>query len=108
MTTEASRLLHVWHQFGQPSGLAIDKNDLLYVVDETANIQGRDEGRAGHPHQSQALARRAHRQTLDGKIIANVPYRPGQYAGRHRGWTNAGNIYGANTNHPRAVRFMKQ
>ena len=57
------KLLHVWHQFGQPSGLAVDKNDLLYAIvgDVDREYKGRDEGRSYHPHQSQTLAGRAHR-----------------------------------------------
>jgi sugar lactone lactonase YvrE len=89
------KLLHVWLQFGSPSGVYVDKNDLLYVADETAN-------NPNNPKLSPGV-RIAH---TDGKIIANVPYRPGNAL---EGVTvdDAGNIYGANTNHPRSVRWVK-
>ena len=90
------KLLHVWEQFGAPSGLYVDKNDLLYVADETANMPA-------NPKLSPGV--RIARVT-DGKIIANVTYRPGNAL---EGVTvdDAGNIYGANTNHPRPIRWMK-
>lgn len=90
------KLLHVWTQFGAPSGVYIDKNNLLYVADETANMPS-------NPDLSPGI-RIA--QVTDGKIIANIPYRPGNAL---EGVTvdDAGNIYGANTNHPRAVRWLK-
>lgn len=94
---QTGRLLHVWHQFGEPSGVYVDKKDLLYVADETANI----------PDRNPKLSPGIRIATLDGRIIANIPYRQGNTL---EGVTvdDAGNIYGANTNHPKAVRFMKQ
>jgi DNA-binding beta-propeller fold protein YncE len=90
------KLLHVWHQFGEPSGVFVDKHDMLYVADETATI----------PVRNPKLSPGVRIATLDGKIVANVPYRPGNAL---EGVTvdDAGNIYGANTNHPRAVRWLK-
>ena len=93
---ESGKLLHVWHQFGEPSGVFVDKNDLLYVVDETATIPVRN------PNLSPGIRI----STLDGKIIANVPYRKGNTL-EGVAVDKDGNIYGGNTNHPRAVRFMK-
>lgn len=105
--TQNGKLLHVWAQFGAPSGLYVDKHDLLYVADETANIPGVIKipilGDLTNPDFSPGvrIAR-----VSDGKIIANVPYRPGNAL---EGVTvdDAGNIYGANTNRPRSVRWIK-
>ena len=105
--TQNGKLLHVWAQFGAPSGLYVDKNDLLYVVDETANIPGVLTvpilGDMSDPDFSPGV-RIA--KVSDGKVIANVPYRPGNAL---EGVTvdDAGNIYGANTNRPRSVRWIK-
>lgn len=88
--------LATWHQFGEPSGVYVDKNDLLYVVDETATI----------PVRNPNLSAGVRIATLDGKIIANVPYRQGNTL-EGVAVDNAGNIYGANTNHPQAVRFLR-
>ena len=76
----------------------MDKNDLLYVADETANM----------PSNRQLSPGVRIATVNDGKIIANVPYRPGCNA-LERGVTvdDVGNIYGANTNHPRSVRWVK-
>ena len=94
--TEDGKLLNVWHQFGEPSGVYVDKNDLLYVADETATI----------PVRNPNLSPGVRIATLDGKIIANVPYRQGN-ALEGVAVDKDGNIYGGNTNHPRSVRFMK-
>jgi sugar lactone lactonase YvrE len=105
---QTGKLLHVWDQFGAPSGVFVDKNDLLYVADETANIPDVVKmpifGNVTNPKFSPGV-RIA--KVSDGKLIANVPYRPGNAL---EGVTvdDAGNIYGANTNSPRAVRWMKQ
>ncbi len=94
---QTGKQLHTWHQFGEPSGVYVDKNDLLYVADETANIPVRN------PNLSPGVRIAT---VNDGKIIANVPYRQGNAL---EGVTvdDAGNIYGGNTNHPVAVRFMR-
>jgi DNA-binding beta-propeller fold protein YncE len=94
--TEDGKLLHVWHQFGEPSGVYVDKNDLLYVADETATI----------PVRNPNLSPGVRIATLDGKIIANVPYRQGNSL-EGVAVDKDGNIYGGNTNHPRAVRFIR-
>lgn len=93
---QTGKLLNVWHQFGEPSGVYVDKNDLLYVADETATI----------PVRNPNLSPGVRIATLDGKMIANVPYRPGN-ALEGVAVDKDGNIYGGNTNHPRAVRFMR-
>ena len=105
--TQTGKLLHVWDQFGAPSGVFVDKHDLLYVADETANIPGVMKmpimGDITNPKFSPGV-RIAH---TDGKIISNVPYRPGNAL---EGVTvdDAGTIYGANTNGPRSVRWVKE
>jgi len=93
---ENGKLLHVWRQFGIPAGLFVDKHDMLYVCDENANGPTNPKFSPG--------ARIAN--VKDGKVIANVPY------GQGNAWEgitvdDAGNIYAATTNHPRAVRFIK-
>lgn len=93
--TEDGRLLDVWHQFGEPSGVYIHDN-LLYVADETATIPVRN------PNLSPGIRI----ATLEGKIFVNVPYRKGNTL-EGVAVDKDGNIYGGNTNHPRSVRFMR-
>ena len=56
------KFLAAWKQFGRPSGIWIDKNDVLYVADsESEDAPGKD------TQQSRLQARRARRQREDGK-----------------------------------------
>jgi DNA-binding beta-propeller fold protein YncE len=93
---KTGKLLHVWKQFGTPAGAYVDKNDMLYVNDEQANTPKNAKFSPGI-----RIAK------TDGKILINVPYRPGN-ALEGIAVDDAGNIYGANTNHPRSVRWLKK
>jgi len=90
------KLLNVWKQFGPPSGVYV-RNEWLYVADETANNP------KTNPDLSPGI-RIA--KVSDGKILYNIPYVPGN-ALEGVSVDAAGNVYGANTNQPRAVRWLK-
>ena len=94
--TQNGKLLHVWKQFGSPAGVFVDKHDMLYVADELANSPT-------NPKMSPGVRIAS---VKDGKVVANVPYRPGN-AIEGVAVDDAGNIYAGNTNHPRAVRWLK-
>jgi DNA-binding beta-propeller fold protein YncE len=101
-------LLHVWAQFGAPAGLAVNKENRLYVADETANIPGVLKvpvlGSITNPKFSPGVRI----ATLpEGKIVANIPYRPGN-ALEGVAVAEDGTVYGANTNGPRSVRWIKK
>jgi DNA-binding beta-propeller fold protein YncE len=93
---QKGKLLHAWTQFGTPAGVFVDKHDMLYVADETAN-------NPDNPKMSPGVRIAS---VKDGKIVANIPYRPGN-AIEGVAVDDAGNVYAANTNHPRAVRWLK-
>ena len=41
---QAGNFLECWFQFGRPSGLHIDANDIIYVADSDSRTDGRDDG----------------------------------------------------------------
>lgn len=92
---ENGKLLHDWKQFGSPAGVYV-RDEMLYVCDEEANGPRNPDYAPG--------ARIA--SVNDGKIVANIPYAPGN-AWEGIAVDAAGNVYAANTNQPRAVRFIK-
>jgi sugar lactone lactonase YvrE len=91
---ENGKLVHVWTQFGRPSGVYV-RNETLYVADSTANGPNNPDLAPGIRIAS----------VNDGKIIANIPYPPGNAL---EGVTvdAAGDVYGGNNSHPRAVRWV--
>jgi DNA-binding beta-propeller fold protein YncE len=91
---ENGRLLNVWTQFGSPTAVYV-RNETLYVADGAAN---------GPTNPNFAPGVRI-ASVNDGKIVANIPYLPGHAL---EGVTvdALGDVYGANINHPRAVRWL--
>lgn len=89
------KLLDVWTQFGQPSGVFVDKNDILYVADSTSNPATT----AFSPGIRMA-------KVSDGVIFGNIPW---SVVGTEEGVAVAddGTVYGGYTNTPGAHRFLK-
>ena len=54
--TQDGKFLGQFTQFGRPSGIVIDRNDIMYVTDSESK------NKDGYGHQSGLEARRAHRQ----------------------------------------------
>jgi hypothetical protein len=89
------RFLEEWRQFGRPSGVFIDKNDVLYVADSESNLARNPGFRRGIRIGS----------VRDGKVTAFIPdpvLNPGQGLEPTNGTAAegvaadaAGNIYGA-------------
>jgi sugar lactone lactonase YvrE len=99
------KFLDQWKQFGRPSGLFIDKNDVLYVADsesdDTRNPGGIKRGiRVG--------------SARDGKLIAFIPDpwsavpRPATTAPEGVTADAAGNIYGAEVTETNVVQYLKK
>ena len=98
--------IEVWYQFGRPSGIYIDENDMLYVADSESRDGRTNIGRPGLPATGYGFnlgARRGIRigSVEDGRVTAFIPDPcPYPYAGVSslaEGVTTDldGNVYGA-------------
>jgi hypothetical protein len=96
----------VWYQFGRPSGIYIDENDIMYVADSESRDGRTNIGRAGLPATGYGFnlgARRGIRigSVRDGRVTGFIPDPcPYPYAGIStlaEGVTTDqdGNVYGA-------------
>jgi hypothetical protein len=100
--------LEEWRQFGRPSGVFIDKNDVLYVADSESNM-ARNPG-----------FRRGIRigNVRDGKVVAFIPdpvLNPGEGLEPGNGTAaegvaadDAGNVYGAEVGPRNFKRYVKK
>ena len=94
---QEGKFLAEWRQFGRPSGLYIDKNDILYVADSNSNEMV-------NPGFKQGIRIGS---VKDGKVTAYIPW--------HETSTlegvaadDAGNVYGGFTNTLNFRRFVKR
>jgi sugar lactone lactonase YvrE len=97
-----------WPQFGRPSGVYIDKNDILYVADSES----------GSVNPNRTDWRRGIRvgSAKDGKVTAFIPDPETRNAPEFRGTSaaegvvvdNAGNIYGAEVGPKALKRYVKK
>jgi sugar lactone lactonase YvrE len=87
-----------WKQFGRPSDVAIDKNDMIYVADSQSNP-------TNNPGFKQGVRIGS---VKDGKVIAFIP-EPSAEAGTPEGVgvDDAGNVYGGYTAKMTVRRFVK-
>jgi len=94
---QEGKFLAEWRQFGRPSGLYIDKNDILYVADsnsgERVNVPFRPGIRIG--------------SVKDGKVTAYIPWNEPSTLEAVAA-DDAGNVYGGFTNTLDFRRFVKR
>jgi sugar lactone lactonase YvrE len=100
--------LEEWRQFGRPSGVFIDKNDILYVADSESNLARNPGFRRGIRIGS----------VKDGKVTAFIPdpvLNPGQGLEPTNGTAaegvaadDAGNVYGAEVGPRNFKRYEKK
>ena len=94
---QEGKFLTEWRQFGRPSGVFIDKNDILYVADsnsgERLNAPFKQGIRIG--------------SVKDGKVTAYIPWNE---TGTLEGVAadDAGNVYGGFTNTLDFRKFVKR
>jgi len=95
---QEGRFLTEWKQFGRPSGVQIDKNDVIYVADSQSterNNPGFQQGiRIG--------------SAKDGKVTAFIPETVDLGALEGVGYDDAGNVYAGYTNKMNLKRFIKK
>jgi sugar lactone lactonase YvrE len=102
------KFLEEWRQFGRPSGVFIDKNDVLYVADSESNLARNPGFRRGIRIGS----------VRDGKVTAFIPdpvLNPGQGLEPTNGTAAegvaadaAGNVYGAEVGPRNFKRYEKK
>ena len=102
------KFLEEWRQFGRPSGVFIDKNDILYVADSESNMARNPGFRRGIRIGS----------ARDGKVTAFIPdpvLNPGQGLEPTNGTAaegvaadQAGNVYGAEVGPRNFKRYVKK
>ena len=102
---QSGKFLAEWTQFGRPSGIFIDRNDMLYVADSesspTRNTGGFKRGiRIG--------------SVKDGKVIALIPDpwtatpQPATTAAEGVAADAAGNVYGSEVTEQAVKRYVKR
>ena len=87
-----------WKQFGRPSDVAIDKNDVIYVTDDQSNQNNNPGFKTGIRIGS----------AKDGKVTAFIPTPNAEIATPEGvGFDDAGNVYGSWTGKTAVRRWTK-
>jgi sugar lactone lactonase YvrE len=87
-----------WKQFGRPSDVSIDKNDVIYVTDDQSNQNNNPGFKTGIRIGS----------AKDGKVTAFIPTPNAEIATPEGvGFDDAGNVYGSWTGKMAVRRFTK-
>jgi sugar lactone lactonase YvrE len=101
---QEGKLLEVWRQFGRPSGLYIDANDVLYSADSESNTPRNPGFKRGIRIGS----------VKDGKVRAFIPYTNMEHIDNNgtRGVEGvtadaAGNVYGAEVSEADLKKYVK-
>ena len=96
-------LLDVWHQFSRPSGVFIDKNDIIYVTDSESESVSKN-------HDGWKRGIRIGRVS-DGVVTGFIPdpvdKATGSSAAEGVAADPAGNIYGAEVGPKRQMKYVK-
>ncbi len=97
-------LLDTWYQFSRPSGIYIDKNDMLYVADS-------ESGSVAPPHSAWKRGIRIG-SARDGKVTAFIPdpddKAPSTSSAEGVAVDAAGNIYGAEVGQRALKRYERK
>jgi sugar lactone lactonase YvrE len=92
------KFLAEWKQFGRPSGIAIDKNDVIYVADSQSDEKV-------NPGFKQGIRIGS---AKDGKVTAYIPETKDLGSMEATGYDDAGNVYAGYTGAMNFKRFVKK
>ena len=92
------KFLAEWKQFGRPSGIFINKDDVLYVADSTS-------AEKTNPGFQQGIRIGS---VKDGKVVAYIPETKELNSLEGVAADDAGNVYGGYTNTLNFRRFVKK
>jgi len=96
-----------WTQYSRPSGIYIDKNDMIYVADSESESVSRN-----HNGWKRGLRIGRVKDGKDGKVLAFIPdpdeKATGTSAAEGVAADAAGNIYGAEVGPKRAMKYTKK
>jgi DNA-binding beta-propeller fold protein YncE len=95
---QEGKFLAEWKQFGRPSGIAIDKNDMIYVADSQS-------GDKENPGFKQGIRVGS---AKDGKVIAYIPETKDLGSLEATAVDDAGNVYAGYTGAMNLKRFAKK
>jgi hypothetical protein len=99
------KFLDMWYQFSRPSGLFIDKHDVLYVTDSESTDK---EGYGYHPGWQRGIRIGS---AKDGKVTAFIPDpNPAGASSMSEGVAadDAGNVYGAEVGPKDLKKYVKK
>jgi hypothetical protein len=99
--------LEMWYQYSRPSGVYIDKNDMIYVADSESESVSRN-----HNGWKRGIRVGRVKDGKDGKIIAFIPdpaeKATGTSAAEGVAADSQGNIYGAEVGPHRVMKYAKK
>ena len=102
------KLLASWKQFGRPSGIFIDRNDIIYVTDSESREDNKPEDYGYNPgvHRGIRIG-----SVKDGKVTAYIPDpKPSGGTSTSEGVTvdRQGNVYGAEVGPRDVKKYVKK
>ncbi len=105
---QEGKFIAAWKQFGRPSGIFIDKNDVLYVTDSESKDVNENNGYGYNPgcHRGIRIG-----SVKDGKVTAFIPDpNPSGTTSAAEGVTvdHQGNIYGAEVGPKDVKKYVKK
>jgi DNA-binding beta-propeller fold protein YncE len=92
------KFLAEWRQFGRPSGIAIDRNDVIYVADSQSDEKT-------NPGFKQGIRIGS---AKDGKVTAYIPETKDFGSEEATAYDDAGNVYAGYTGAMNLKRFVKK
>jgi sugar lactone lactonase YvrE len=95
---QSGKFLAEWKQFGRPSGVAIDKNDVIYVADSQSDEKT-------NPGFKQGIRIGS---AKDGKVTAYIPETKDLGSMEGTGFDAAGNVYAGYTGAMNFKRFVRK